>query len=147
MGVNANGILSKKKSLTNLIKRENPSIVLIQETKLKRSGKFKLKGPIVQMDFNCKLGNKIIPNDPAENMSRNGKILMDIVERRDLTVVNGTEKCNGVITRKRDTIDGIEESVIDFLIVCKNVEPFVEAMIIDEKRKCKRKKEGYQDRP
>mgnify|MGYP003318525532 CR=1 FL=1 len=86
------------------------------------------------MDFNCKLGEDIIPNDPSKKMSKNGKILWEMVERRGLTVVNGTDKCNGVITRMRETVDGVEESVIDFLIVCEKVEPFVESMEIDDKR-------------
>ena len=41
-----------------------------------------------------------IQGDPHE-MSANGKLLMCLVDRYNLVVVNGTEKCSVVITRMR----------------------------------------------
>ena len=44
IGTNADGILSKKESFLNLIKNENPSCFMVQETKLKSTGQLKVKG-------------------------------------------------------------------------------------------------------
>ena len=72
----------------------------------------------VQMDANSKLGSAYIPGD-KKPMSKNGRLLAKVIEENDLIVVNGTAKCDGVITRYRKTINGVEESVIDFFIVCR----------------------------
>ena len=73
----------------------------------------------IEMDSNAKLGPKIIPNDPKEQ-SENGKLLEKVIAENDLVVVNGTELCNGVITRHRKTMNSLEESAIDHFIVCKD---------------------------
>ena len=57
-------------------------------------------GLIAEMDCNAKLGKEIIKGDP-NNMSVNGKILWDLIERRDCMVVNTSEKCKGIITRSK----------------------------------------------
>ena len=63
------------------------------------------KSMFIEMDSNSKLGPEIIPNDP-HTQSGNGKILAEIVSRHGLIVANGlTEKCKGLITRKRVTKD------------------------------------------
>ena len=83
----------------------------------------------VQMDANSKLGPNLIPNDP-HNQSQNGKLLSDILERHNLSVVNGTDKCNGLITRQRKD----EKSVIDFVIVSKDIFDNIDRLLIDEER-------------
>ena len=35
------------------------------------------------------------------DISNNGKLMMDVVERQNLVVVNTLDSCNGVITRER----------------------------------------------
>ena len=50
-----------------------------------------------------------------------------------LTVVNSLNLCEGLITRKRETINGTEEAVLDFFLVNQIMLPFVEKMVIDEK--------------
>ena len=45
MGVNAAGISSKIHSFENVLRKLNPSIFFIQETKLKRQGKLKITNP------------------------------------------------------------------------------------------------------
>ena len=93
------------------------------------------KGIIVMGDMNSKLGPKYVKHDPKE-MSENGKVLSGIIERNALTVVNGmTTKCDGTITRERSTINGIEKSVIDFVIVSSNMVKDVVRMTVDEKRR------------
>ena len=72
----------------------------------------------MELDANSKLGSKHIPGDPKEQSS-NGKLLEKVVEDNELVVVNGTDLCEGVITRFRKTINDCEESTIDFFIVCR----------------------------
>ena len=98
------------------------------------SAKMAGKSVLIQMDANSKLGKDIIPNDPKDQ-SPNGKVLEGIINRNGLIVVNSLkEKCEGLITRKRTTIDGIEESVIDFVIVSSDLISDLTKLVIDEKR-------------
>ena len=87
----------------------------------------------IEMDANSKLGPGIIKGDPKEQ-SKNGKLLEKVVNDNNLVVVNGTELCDGVITRQRKTVDRNEESVIDFFIVCKNFFKLVKKMKVDEEK-------------
>ena len=86
----------------------------------------------IQTDANSKLGFTVIPNDPKPQ-SCNGKILWDIIQRHGLIVINSiSKKCVGNITRRRVTISGIEESIIDFVITSSDLVNYVDKMIIDE---------------
>ena len=87
----------------------------------------------IQMDANSKLGSYYIPGDPKPQ-SKNGKLLANVIDENDLIVVNGTDKCTGVITRHRETVNGVEESVIDFFIVCRKFFTLINNLVIDEKR-------------
>ena len=89
----------------------------------------------IQMDGNSKLGPDWIKGDPHE-ITANGKILAEILERQDLIVINGlNKKCFGTITRKRNTNKVKEESVIDFVIGCEEMVDMVASLVIDEERK------------
>ena len=92
------------------------------------------KSVMIEIDANSKLGLERIPNSKHE-ISPNGKLLADIIDRHAMFVINGSEKCQGVITRKRTTIEGVEESAIDMVIVSADLEQFVEKLVIDEERK------------
>ena len=92
------------------------------------------KSIVIEMDSNSKLGTKFIPDDPHE-ITPNGKLLALIIERQNLTVANGTNKCKGVITRKRITKTSVEESAIDIVIISKDMEEQLEKVEIDEARK------------
>ena len=85
----------------------------------------------IQMDSNAKLGQQFIPLDPKP-ISDNGILLGKIVEENNLVVVNGTSKCEGVITRYRKTINSVEESVLDHMIVCDLFFKLITKMTIDE---------------
>ena len=95
--------------------------------------KSKLSGALlcIEMDSNAKLGSSIIPGDPKEQ-TENGKLLAKVITDNDLIVVNATQLCNGVITRHRETINGVEESVLDHFIVCKDFFKLVLNMTVDE---------------
>ena len=49
-------------------------------------------------------------------------------------MVNSLEKCKGKITRQRVTKNKREESIIDFVIVCEEMEEIIEDMIIDKNK-------------
>ena len=86
------------------------------------------------MDANSKLGKDITPND-SKDQSPNGAVLEGILHRHALIVVNSlNEKVKGLITRRRITVDGIEESIIDFVIISSDSVEDVEELIIDEEK-------------
>ena len=92
------------------------------------------KSLLIQMDANSKLGPDLIKGDP-HRQTANGRILAGILERHNLTVVNSlTDKCTGLITRRRTTVDGTEESIIDFVIVSNDMEEDIESLLVDEER-------------
>ena len=88
----------------------------------------------VELDANSKLGPEIIPKDP-HSRTDNGELLLGIIERNNLSICNSSEKCSGLITRKKVTINGIEESVIDFFLICEELNNYFVEMMIDESRK------------
>ena len=93
------------------------------------------KSIIIQMDANAKLGPKNIEGDPNP-ISDNGKVLFAIMERHGMIVVNSLkDKCKGVITREKTTCNGIERSVIDFVIVSSDLLKHIERIHIDDERK------------
>ena len=79
---------------------------------------------LIQLDANAKLGSDIIKDDP-HIMTENGQLLLDIMERQNLSVVNAMEECKGTITRERITTTRVEKSVIDFVIVCERMKESV----------------------
>jgi hypothetical protein len=104
------------------------------------------KSVIIEMDANCKLGPKYIPRDPHD-ITPNGTLMAGIIERHNLKVGNGSDKCSGTITRKRVTKERTEESVIDLMIFSSELNKHFVAMEIDEDRKhvltrCKKTKNG-----
>ena len=86
---------------------------------------------LLEFDANAKVGNIIIKNDPHP-LSSNGSILIDFVERNNLVICNSTEKCQGLITRRRITNQRTEESIIDYLILCEDMYAYLESMVIDQ---------------
>ena len=85
---------------------------------------------ILEFDANAKVGFDVIKNDPCPQ-SPNGKILLDLVDRNSLVICNASNKCSGLITRRRKTNQRLEESIIDYLIVCEGMFEYLESMKID----------------
>ena len=77
------------------------------------------------MDANAKIG---ILN---ESISRNGKLLLDVVQKHKLTIVNCTNKCKGRITRQ-NTVNSNEVSAIDYIMTSPTVDKWIQEMTIDE---------------
>ena len=83
---------------------------------------------IVNLDQN--LSQKAI-----HDQSPNGAQLGGIVKRNNLVVANGlNDRCTGLITRSRTTVNSEEESIIDFVIVSDDMREFVSELIIDEEK-------------
>ena len=89
---------------------------------------------ILQMDSNAHLGEKIIPGDPNP-LNLNGQLFLDFLERVPyLNLINSSQLCEGVITRNRQTVVGLELSCLDVFVTCDRILPFVRKMKIDENR-------------
>ena len=89
-------------------------------------------GFILQFDGNLWAGAKIVPGDPRPQ-NKNGYFLEQFLNRNPrLTIVNSLPECQGLITRSRFKNGILEESVLDFFIVCSSVLPFVTRMVIDD---------------
>ena len=66
---------------------------------------------IVELDASAKVGNEIIKEDPHE-VTGNGKLLLDLLKRQDLSLLNANDVCTGTITRERKAENKTEKSVI-----------------------------------
>ena len=81
------------------------------------------------------MGPEWILDDPHEQ-SANKKILAGILDRHALFVANGDKsKCQGVITRKRITVDIEEKSAIDFVILSHDMIGHFMSLNVDEEKK------------
>lgn len=87
----------------------------------------------IELDGNGKFGPNVINGDPYP-MSGNGHLLIDLMQRKNLILVNGTSKCQGTITRQKMVGGRMEKSVLDYFLVCQTVFSFVQRMVIDEPR-------------
>ena len=63
---------------------------------------------ILQLDANAKIGKESIKGDPNDR-SFNGRILIDVAQRQNLTIVNTLDLCKGIITRERVTSVNVEK--------------------------------------
>ena len=96
------------------------------------------KAIIIQMDGNLHAGNEIIPGDPNV-CNGNGKLLKKFIEEfSHLTIINATNLCDKVITRKRVANGKVEEAALDFFITCKKILPIIDKMEVDDVNKLTR---------
>ena len=104
------------------------------EEEINEAGKLE-QGLVIQIDVNAHLGTEIIKGDPNPR-NRNGIIMAEFLERNPVvTVINSSELCNGLITRRRETIIGVQESVIDFFVVNERMKSHIHEMRVDEEEK------------
>ena len=92
-----------------------------------------LKGDSVLIvgDLNAKLGKTVIKNHDIHDMSANGKLLYDIINKYNLCVVNALRLCKGVFTRVNNK-NSAEKSVLDYVIVSSNLSDNIQSLTIDE---------------
>ena len=73
-------------------------------------------GFILQMDGNLHLGSDFLPGDP-NGCNRNGKLFKEFLQKfPHLKLVNSTNLCRGLITRRRQTTTKLEEAALDFFV-------------------------------
>ena len=88
---------------------------------------------LLELDANAKVGFEVLDQD-LHSTSGNGKTLLEMIMRQNLYIANTFDQCQGVITRQRHTVNGIEKSVLDYVIICDKLKDFFNTMIIDEAR-------------
>ena len=88
---------------------------------------------LIQMDANAKVGMDVIQGDP-NILTENGKLLLQLCERRNFCILNSSVLCNGVNTRHRITVNGEEKSIIDYIIVSEKLNQLLKYMMIDDNR-------------
>ena len=88
---------------------------------------------IIEMDANAKVGKDVIKNDP-NNMTNNGKLFLDMIERQNLKIANSLDICKGTITRERIFEKKTEKSVIDYIVICDELLKHLMGIYIDEER-------------
>ena len=57
-----------------------------------------------------------------------------LVQHPNLVLVNSLDICKGTITRRRQTVKQLEDSVLDFFLVCTKVNHFLISMKIDDEK-------------
>ena len=83
---------------------------------------------LVAGDFNAKIGEYIEGN--KNEVSKNGEIFLEMIKHEELEVLNKSDKCKGVWTR----IEGMNRSVIDYVIVAKEDGGYLNEMVIDQEK-------------
>ena len=93
---------TKKEDLKKMYKRMKEEI---------KEAKEKNQKVIIMGDLNCKVGKKIEGN--IEEITKGGRMLLDLLENEKLNLVNTSEKCEGKWTRQ------IKESysIIHYIII------------------------------
>ena len=87
---------------------------------------------LLASDFSAKLGSEII-NCDTHTMSRNGKLLYDLIQKYNLYLLNSSKICSGVFTRTRQCNGKQEISVLDYVFVTSDIYEQVRSMEIDDK--------------
>ena len=83
-------------------------------------------------NLNAWLGKSILKDDP-HTQNKNGQLFNEFLNRNpQLHLMNASEICEGAITRVRKANDRSERSILDFIIVCSQLLPYVKKIVIDE---------------
>jgi hypothetical protein len=88
---------------------------------------------VIEMDANAKVGKDVLRGDP-HNMTGNEKLILEMLEGQNLTILNSLGICRGCITRERKFENKMERSIIDYIVVCENMLEYVLEISIDDAR-------------
>ena len=80
---------------------------------------------MICMDANAKIGLM------GEEMTRNGKLITGVFQECEMVVINGTEKCQGTVTRQNRKRNS-EKSAIDLVVATYQASHWIRKMLIDE---------------
>ena len=84
-------------------------------------------------DLNAKLGHPIIKND-VYDISMNGQLVKEVIDEHGMSVAKSLNKCTGTWTRTRNFKNKFEKSVIDYVIMSRELEENLINMYIDEEK-------------
>ena len=114
----------KQENKTTKADIEREMMLLNEEiTDMKRDGEI-----LLAMDGNAKIG---ILGEPV---SRNGSLLLQVVNDHNMSIINNTSKCKGKVNRV-NTKNAAEKSAIDFMVTSENVEKWVERTVLQKSKK------------
>ena len=97
-----------------------------------RQARMKKQEVLLVGDFNCKVGSRI--NRNTKEISKGGKLLIDLADKHGLKILNESSVCKGLWTREKKVLNHTEKSVLDYVLIDEQDEELVESMIIDEER-------------
>ena len=111
----------RQETRTSKIEIQHEMLLLQEEiTEMSNEGEI-----LLAMDGNAKIGLL------GEDISRNGRLLLETFKQTGLVVMNGTEKCQGQVTRIK-TKNGKEKSAIDFVLANEQVAKWLNEIKTDE---------------
>ena len=87
---------------------------------------------IILGDMNARIQNNEVDPDVTEGVSANGKRLKEVIEKYQLEILNFHPNTTGKWTRVQKNKKMTDKSVIDYVMVEKNLKSRIEEMIIDE---------------
>ena len=88
-------------------------------------------GFVMHFDGNLWAGEDLVPGDPRPQ-NRNGRLFKEFLNRHPhLSIVNALPVCEGLITRRRVRDGKLEESVLDFFVICSRMLPYLTKMVVD----------------
>ena len=93
-----------------------------------KEAKAKKQEVLIVGDFNCKVGD-IVPGN-TEEITKGGRLLMELVKSQNLKILNTSKKCTGLWT----WVKGEKKSVLDYMIIEAENEDLVREMWIDNDR-------------
>ena len=97
-------------------------------------GKASDENVIVVGDLNAKIQTNQTDTPIIEDISANGKLLKDVIEKYQLEVLNFHPITTGKWTRIQRKKNQIERSVIDYVLVEENLYSRIEEVVIDENK-------------
>ena len=116
------GVYYGKQESTCSVQKITDEMDLLSEELLEKKQEGEM---ILCMDANAKIGLL------GESVSRNGKLISNVFDECEMVVINGTDKCDGQITRQNRK-NKEERSAIDFVTATQDASDWIARMKIDE---------------